>query len=175
MNADATPGHAHVGVDDKARSRKSMLRLQHSANRSKWISSTERALYVHTEQQHWTSHPEVPMFVSRALFHINDSKRILCGHKDTLTRAAQHLNFSQVHVAAMPDAQKPDLCFQYWCSAAATSATPLHTEAARSKPCFRRRRCTTCALSFTSPQRRSFLLHELSFAMLPTVTFTSSC
>ena len=44
----------------KARSRRVLLRLQHSANRSKWISSTECALFVHTEQQHWTSHSEVP-------------------------------------------------------------------------------------------------------------------
>ena len=43
-------------ADAKARSRRVLLRLQHSANRSKWISSTECALYVHTEQQHWTSH-----------------------------------------------------------------------------------------------------------------------
>ena len=47
--------------DWKARGRRVLLRLQYSANRSKWISSTEAALYVRTEQQYWTSHNEVPL------------------------------------------------------------------------------------------------------------------
>ena len=34
--------------DVQARSRRVLLRLQHSANRSKWISSTECALFVST-------------------------------------------------------------------------------------------------------------------------------
>ena len=72
----------------KARSRRVLLRLQHAANRSKWISSTECALYVHTEQQHWTSHNEVPMFLSRPLYLISECRRILSGSKKTLTRAA---------------------------------------------------------------------------------------
>ena len=47
--------------DWKARGRRILLRLQYSANRSKWISSTEATLYAHTEQQHWTSHHEMPV------------------------------------------------------------------------------------------------------------------
>ena len=62
--------------DVKVRGRRILLRLQHAANRSKWISSTDCALFVHTEQQHWASHNEVPMFLSRALFQILECKRI---------------------------------------------------------------------------------------------------
>ena len=48
--------------DWQARGRRVLLRLQSSAIRSKWISSTEAALYVHTEQQQrWTSHNEAPL------------------------------------------------------------------------------------------------------------------
>ena len=72
----------------KARGRRVLLRLQHAANRSKWISSTECALFVHTEQQHWTSHNEVPMFLSRPLYQISECKRILSGSKTQVTRAA---------------------------------------------------------------------------------------
>ena len=78
----------------KARSRRVVLRLQHAANRSKWISSTECALFVHTEQQHWTSHNEVPLFLSRALYQIHECKRILSGAKKMLTRADISVGFS---------------------------------------------------------------------------------
>ena len=78
----------------KARSRRVVLRLQHAANRSKWISSTECALFVHTEQQHWTSHHEVPLFISRALYQIYECKRILSGAKTMLTRADTSVGFS---------------------------------------------------------------------------------
>ena len=81
-------------VDVKARSLRLLLRLQHAANRSKWISSTESALFVHTEQQHWTSHNEVPMFLSRPLYQISECKRILSGSKTILTRAATSVNFA---------------------------------------------------------------------------------
>ena len=78
----------------KARSRRVVLRLQHAANRSKWISSTECALFVHTEQQHWTSHNEVPMFLSRPIYQLQECKRILSGAKRMLTRADVSVGFS---------------------------------------------------------------------------------
>ena len=78
----------------KARSRRVVLRLQHSANRSKWISSTECALFVHTEQQHWTSHHEVPLFLNRPSYQIQECKRILSGAKAMLTRADTSVGFS---------------------------------------------------------------------------------
>ena len=36
-------------TDYKPRAQRVMLRLQFSANKAKWVSSTETALYVHTE------------------------------------------------------------------------------------------------------------------------------
>ena len=72
--------------DWKARGRRILLRLQYSANRSKWISSTEAALYVHTEQQHWTSHHEALLFLSRPLYLIWECKRFLFCSKSTITR-----------------------------------------------------------------------------------------
>jgi len=59
---------------------------------------------VHTEQQHWTSHHEVPMFISRPLFLIHECKRILSGNKSILTRPhfATHfevLNYECVNTA----------------------------------------------------------------------------
>ena len=80
--------------DVKVRARRILLRLQHAANRSKWISSTECALFVHTEQQHWASHNEVPMFLSRALFQISECKRILSGCKTIVTRADTSVHLS---------------------------------------------------------------------------------
>ena len=80
--------------DVKLRARRILLRLQHAANRSKWISSTECALFVHTEQQHWASHNEVPMFLSRALFQISECKRILSGCKTIVTRADTSVHLS---------------------------------------------------------------------------------
>ena len=91
--AGAVEQPASLHEDVKKRSRRIWLRLQHSANRSKWISSTECALYVHTEQQHWASHNEVPMFLSRPFFQISECKRILSGSKHMLTRAAHPVNF----------------------------------------------------------------------------------
>ena len=63
-----------------------LLRLQHTQNRSKWISSTEAALYVHTKQQLWTSHNEVPMLLSVPLYQIQEFKRKLSSVKTMLTR-----------------------------------------------------------------------------------------
>ena len=91
--------------DVKAGSLRVLRRLQHSANRSKWISSTECAFFVHTEQQHWTSHNEVPMFLSRPLYQISECKRILSGSKHMLTRAAPSVNFSVLDFAPAADAE----------------------------------------------------------------------
>ena len=48
--------------DLKKRSWRVLVALQNAANRAKWISSTESAIFVHTEALHWQSHNEIPMF-----------------------------------------------------------------------------------------------------------------
>ena len=87
---------ATAGKDTKVHARRVLLRLQTAANRSKWISSTECALYVHTEQQHWTSHNEVPLFIGRQLYLLWECKRILSCSKVSLTRADTSMQFSVV-------------------------------------------------------------------------------
>ena len=78
--------------------------LQHAANHAKMISSTECALYVHTEQQHWTSHNEVPIFISRPLYILSECQRMLSGSKYTsfvsLCKydALIFMSFQQMHV-----------------------------------------------------------------------------
>ena len=49
---------------------------------------------MHTEQQHWASHNEVPMFLSRALFQISECKCILSGCKTRVTRADTSVHLS---------------------------------------------------------------------------------
>ena len=66
------------GKDElKRRSWRVLVTLQHAANRAKMISSTECALFVHTEQQHWTSHNEVPVFISRPIYMASECQRLL--------------------------------------------------------------------------------------------------
>ena len=73
-----------------------MVALQNAANRAKWVSSTESALFVHTEALHWTSHNEVPLFVSRPIYMANECKRILSGSKHMLTKPTTSIDFSVI-------------------------------------------------------------------------------
>ena len=58
-------------LDEKEkRSWRVLVSLQHAANRTKMISSTECALYVRTEQQHWTSH--LHTIASRPLYILSE-------------------------------------------------------------------------------------------------------
>ena len=60
IQVEGVPQRANVEADLKRRSWRVLVTLQHAANRAKMISSTECALFVHTEQQHWSSHNEFP-------------------------------------------------------------------------------------------------------------------
>ncbi len=68
--AQATAENPHQ-VDPKRRAKRVALRLQFAANRSSWVSSTECALFVHTEQTHWASHNEIRVFLGRPLYKIS--------------------------------------------------------------------------------------------------------
>ena len=94
--------------ENKAYARRVLLRLQTSANRAKWISATECALYVHTEQQHWTSHNEVPMFTGRPLYQLWECKRILSSSKSSLTRADTSIQFSVVNYSCSDETKADD-------------------------------------------------------------------
>jgi hypothetical protein len=78
-----------------------MLRLQHAANRSKWISSFECALFVHGEQTHWISHNELPMFLIRPLYQISECKRFLSGAETRLTKAATSVDITCSNAAQL--------------------------------------------------------------------------
>ena len=78
----------------KRRSWRVLVTLQHAANRAKMISSTECALFVHTEQQHWTSHNEVPLFISRPIYMASECQRLLSESKHTLTKPSNSVDFS---------------------------------------------------------------------------------
>ena len=85
----AAAGHDDAAkVDPKLRAKRVALRLQFAANRSSWVSSTECALFIKTEQTRWASHNEVPLFLSRPLFQISECKRVLSAAPTFLTRAA---------------------------------------------------------------------------------------
>ena len=94
--------------ETKAYARRVLLRLQTSANRAKWISATECALYVHTEQQHWTSHNEVPMFTGRPLYQLWECKRILSCSKNRPTRADTSIQFSVVNYSCSDETKADD-------------------------------------------------------------------
>ena len=71
-----------------------MVALQNAANRAKLVSSTESALFVHTEALHWTSHNEVPLFLSRPIYMASECKRILSNSKHMLTKPETSIDFS---------------------------------------------------------------------------------
>ena len=80
----------------KQRSWRVLVALQNAANRSKWISSTECALFVHTEARHWTSHIEAPMCASRPLYLASECKRMLRDSEFTLTKPTACIDFSVI-------------------------------------------------------------------------------
>ena len=65
LEADEAKEAAAVSANDlqkddpKLRAKRVTLRLQFAADRASWVSATECALYIMTEQTQWTSHNEV--------------------------------------------------------------------------------------------------------------------
>ena len=94
VQAGGDPPAANSMDELKKRSYRVLLALQHAANRAKMISSTECALFVHTEQQHWASHNEVPLFMSRPIYLASECQRILSGSKHILTKPTSTVDFS---------------------------------------------------------------------------------
>ena len=88
LPSDGAPQTGSNEDELKKRSWRVLVTLQNAANRAKMISSTECAMFVHTEQQHWTSHNEVPLFTSRPIYMAAECHRILSGSKHTLTKPA---------------------------------------------------------------------------------------
>ena len=53
----------------RRRARRVTIRLAMAANRSTWVSATEYAVFILTGAMHFSSHNEVPLFLSRAVEH----------------------------------------------------------------------------------------------------------
>ncbi len=101
LEDDETKERAAAGHDDAAKvdpklcAKRVALRLQfveigllNGVRCASWVSSTECALLIKTEQTHWACHNEVPLFLSRPLFQISECKRALSGATAFLMRAA---------------------------------------------------------------------------------------
>ena len=76
-------------MSTKERARKVTIRLQSAANRCHWFSSTELAVFVLTEGTCWQSHNEVPMFISKYIFMLNECRRLLEDRTPGLLEAAR--------------------------------------------------------------------------------------
>ena len=50
-----------------------------AANRSTWVSATEYAVFILTGAMHFSSHNEMPLFLSRAWYTMHACKRLLEG------------------------------------------------------------------------------------------------
>ena len=72
-----------------ARARRVVNRLNSAANRSSWVSCTELALYVHTEQAHWQTHKNVPTLLTRGLWLIHECRRLLEGRGNAVLSASE--------------------------------------------------------------------------------------
>ena len=92
--AGGVPQPANSQDELKRRSWRVLVTLQHAANRAKMISSTECALFVHTEQQHWTSHNEVLLFISRPIYMASECHRMLSESKHTFTKPSSSVGLS---------------------------------------------------------------------------------
>ena len=72
------------------RARRVTIRLAMAANRSTWVSATEYAVFILTGSMHFSTHNEVPLFLSRAWHNLHACKSTLeqCGD-NTVAETAQ--------------------------------------------------------------------------------------
>ena len=85
----------------KDRARKITLRLQSSANRCSWFSSTELAVYVETGDTVWLTHRDVPLFFSRIIFMVNACRRVLENRSPGLIEPA-HVPIEAIEIRRAP-------------------------------------------------------------------------
>ena len=76
------------------------LRLAAAANRCIWVSSTELALFIETEEHFWTTHFDAPIFLSRALYLANECKRLLQNCEANCLLEAQHVPLDAFEIRA---------------------------------------------------------------------------
>lgn len=67
-------------LDKKQKAKRIIMRLATSANRSTWVSATEMALLIHTQEHFWSTHYDVPIFLQKAKCMMEECKRLLNGN-----------------------------------------------------------------------------------------------
>ena len=73
----------------EARALKIAMRIQTSANRCVWFSSTELGVYIQTGDTFWTTHADQPLFLPRSHFMLHECVRILEDRSPGILEAAQ--------------------------------------------------------------------------------------
>ena len=73
----------------EARALRVTIRIQSSANRCVWFSSTELAVYIQTGNTFWTIHADQPLFLARLHFMLHECVRILEDRSPGILEAAQ--------------------------------------------------------------------------------------
>ena len=85
--------------EEKCRAKRVTLRLAAASNRCAWVSTTELASTLLTEGHCWTSHNEIPLFLARTWFLINEAKRILQGSRGhTVEPASVPMDFVEIEM-----------------------------------------------------------------------------
>ena len=74
-----------------------------AANRSTWVSATEYAIFILTGASHYSSHNEVPLFLSRAWYTMHACKRLLEGSAHGYLAETAHVPVSAI-AFSMPSA-----------------------------------------------------------------------
>ena len=72
-----------------ARALKVVIRIQSSANRCVWFSSTELSVYIQTGNTFWTTHADQPLFLARLHFMLHECVRILEDRSPGILEPAQ--------------------------------------------------------------------------------------
>lgn len=95
--------------EEKYRAKRVTLRLAAASNRCAWVSTTELASTVLTEGHCWTSHNEIPLFLARAWFLINEAKRILQGSRGHMVEPASvPMDFVEIEMADVAERHADD-------------------------------------------------------------------
>ena len=101
-------GDDYVAPTAADRARRITLRLQTAANRCTWVSSTEAAILVETGDTYWTSHQEIPAFLGKPTFMLQECRRLLHGRPGQLLQASHvPLDVIEYTVTEVPPEDNP--------------------------------------------------------------------
>ena len=90
----------------KERARKIVIKFQSAANRCRWFSSTELAVYLRTGGTCWMSHKDTPVFLSKIIYMMHACHRLLEDRSPGLLEAA-NVKLDALEFQARPKAGAP--------------------------------------------------------------------